>query len=102
MFIKRSDGGSKYDGMSWCIDQNPQKLNLLWTFWFKKKGPMSKLTCDPRELYWEVDNIMGGCTRQPMLYDHEDVIDVLSLRHGAMQTTTIHLNPKIAIGKTQI
>mgnify|MGYP006957854850 FL=1 len=37
-----------------------------------------------------------------MLYDQEGVIDALSLRHGAMQTTTIHLNPKIAIGKTQI
>ena len=35
-----------------------------------------------------------------MLYDQEDVIDALALRHGAMQTTTIHLNLQITIDKT--
>ena len=37
-----------------------------------------------------------------MVYEQEDVAYVLAMRHGLMQKTSIHLNPRIETDKLEI
>ena len=39
---------------------------------------------------------------KPMVYEQEDVVDELPMRHGVMQKTIIPLNPQIETGIPEI
>ena len=42
------------DGSNWVLDPVPQKVNSFWRIWIMERRPISRLTWDPRELYWKV------------------------------------------------
>ena len=39
---------------------------------------------------------------KPVVYEQEEVADVIAMRHGLMQKTLIYLNPQIETNKPQI
>ena len=42
------------DGSNWVLNTDPQNVNSFWRIWIMERRPISRLTWDPRELYWKV------------------------------------------------
>ena len=42
------------DESNWVLHSDPQKVNYFWRIWIMERTPISRLTCNPGELYWKV------------------------------------------------